>query len=51
MGIRRKRKRHLPSFILVYKNFEDEISVSGGENVTSQNLYHNVFNMIIPKIL
>jgi len=47
MGIGRKNKRNLSSFVLVNKklNFEDEIYVSGEENVTSQNLCHNVFNM------
>jgi len=43
--------RHLPAFILVYKNFEDEISFFWGENVTSLNLNHNVFSMLTPKIL
>jgi len=36
MGIRGKNKRNLPSFVLVNKNFNDEISISGRENVTSQ---------------
>jgi len=47
MGIGRKNKRNLSSFILVHKklNFEDEIYVSGKENVTSQNLCHHVFSV------
>ena len=51
MGIGRKNKKNLSSFVLVNKmlNLEDEIYVSGEENVTSQNLYQNVFSILTPK--
>jgi len=51
MGIGRKNKRNLSSFVLVNKSkiSRTKFLYLGKENVTSQNLYQNVFSILTPK--